>query len=91
MLSMLLHHHFNQPRIRERSWRHTVESMRASYDVGVTALHSFHVHFCRLTIYGSGFGDMYSEPATVFVGTYPCGVIHHLSSSEIVSRAVTIQ
>ncbi|GIL53440.1 hypothetical protein Vafri_9024 [Volvox africanus] len=39
----------------------------------------------RLSIFGTGFGDMYSEPATVFVGSYPCSVIMHLSSSEVLT------
>ncbi|KAG2491954.1 hypothetical protein HYH03_009686 [Edaphochlamys debaryana] len=39
----------------------------------------------RLSIRGSGFGDMMSETAYVLVGRYPCGVVSHQSSSEIIT------
>ncbi len=43
---------------------------------------------CRLTITGNGFGDMYSDMAVVYVGSYPCSVIVHLSTSEVVRSLV---
>ncbi|KAG2496270.1 hypothetical protein HYH03_005503 [Edaphochlamys debaryana] len=39
----------------------------------------------RLSIYGSGFGDMMSGMPLVFVGSYPCVVVGHLSASESIT------
>ncbi|KXZ54727.1 hypothetical protein GPECTOR_4g796 [Gonium pectorale] len=39
----------------------------------------------RLTIYGRNFGDYYTTSPAVFVGQYPCTIIGHYSSSEVVT------
>ncbi|GIM05166.1 hypothetical protein Vretimale_9611 [Volvox reticuliferus] len=39
----------------------------------------------RLVIYGSNFGDMYTTSSIVYVGPYPCDIISHYSSSEVLT------
>ncbi|EFJ47176.1 hypothetical protein VOLCADRAFT_92353 [Volvox carteri f. nagariensis] len=39
----------------------------------------------RLVIYGNNFGDMYTTSSSVYVGPYPCNLISHYSSSEVLT------
>ncbi|GFR40479.1 hypothetical protein Agub_g1046, partial [Astrephomene gubernaculifera] len=39
----------------------------------------------RISIYGTGFGDMYTSSRVVFIGPYPCSIISHLSSSSVLT------
>ncbi|GIM05164.1 hypothetical protein Vretimale_9612, partial [Volvox reticuliferus] len=39
----------------------------------------------RLVIYGSNFGDMYTTSIIVYVGPYPCDIISHYSSNEVLT------
>ncbi|EFJ47178.1 hypothetical protein VOLCADRAFT_92358 [Volvox carteri f. nagariensis] len=39
----------------------------------------------RLVIYGNNFGDMYTTSRSVYIGPYPCNIISHYSSNEVLT------
>lgn len=61
--------------------------MRGLLQCGFDARSHVRSCVCRMVIQGSGFSeDRYTGSNVVFIGTYPCTVINHLTSDSVASN-----